>query len=459
MQVSEPLASGADISVSFGGLSVKDARLIDSDQLTYLFDLSGSLKIEELAKEIDSSVLDSGYFQIDAVDHGQGAEDLSADDHEMQPPKYPLNWGYTNYAKVSKDGTAKDENGYIIPLTSVFVPPNKVLSGGMIGKLADNKGAQVTPTGGATIRRVTDVLVSLPPEKTTADNYFAWPVWARFKRSLNSPYAAGNDVFWGQQSTDTGIIWQFDGSNYMETRFIDSNDGIELQARINDNLTGDCALYWTTADISAEYRNPKEAAGVRKAGGLWLPDALANPMYNYVKLSDNIKVNAADSSSSKLFTFSISSNDLAIENNATFEFIFRLSSPSDLFIARLDIPRGAVIPSDWYNYIRPFIFDIRNIRRQRGGVTILNNVINSNNREVTYIRYHLVRSGRVTVQIYTLDGTLVKSLRRNEQREAGEWTDAWDGTNNGGRAVARGMYFVRVVGPDIDEIRKIMVVK
>jgi len=89
----------------------------------------------------------------------------------------------------------------------------------------------------------------------------------------------------------------------------------------------------------------------------------------------------------------------------------------------------------------------------------MNNVINSDKRETAIIRYELTRSGRVTVQIYTLDGNLVKSIRRNEQLGAGEWTDTWDGTNNGGRAVARGMYFVRVVGPDIDEIRKIMVVK
>ncbi|MCL2181714.1 MAG: hypothetical protein FWB83_11385, partial [Treponema sp.] len=131
----------------------------------------------------------------------------------------------------------------------------------------------------------------------------------------------------------------------------------------------------------------------------------------------------------------------------------------DLFIARLDIPHGSVIPNDWYAHVRPFGFDIQNMRTQRGGVTILNNVINSNNRENTYVRYVLSRPGRVTIQVYTLDGTLIRSIRRNEIRAAGEWTDAWDGTNNGGRPVARGMYFIRVVAPDIDEIRKVMVIR
>ena len=35
----------------------------------------------------------------------------------------------------------------------------------------------------------------------------------------------------------------------------------------------------------------------------------------------------------------------------------------------------------------------------------------------------------------------------------------WNGTNNSGNAVARGIYFIRVVGPGIDETRKVMVVK
>jgi flagellar hook assembly protein FlgD len=45
------------------------------------------------------------------------------------------------------------------------------------------------------------------------------------------------------------------------------------------------------------------------------------------------------------------------------------------------------------------------------------------------------------------------------RKGAGTYSYYWDGTNLGGRPVARGMYFVRVVGPDIDEIRKVMVVK
>jgi hypothetical protein len=445
MQVSEPVvsSSGTDITASFGGgLSVLGINNVDLACLRFIFNLSGSFKIEDLAKSIDSSNLDNGYFQTDGVDHGQKAEDLSALDPDSKSPKYPLDWSYTKYVRVSYKGDVEDETGLITTPLDILIPPNKLLTAGLTSKP----------------RRVTDVLVSMAPENTNSKNYFAWPVWARFKKSLNAPYTGGNDVFWGQQPTDTGIIWQFDGTNFLETNYIESNEGLELQARMNDNLPGTPVLFWTTSNIPAEYRNPKEATEAKKTGGLWLPNVFT-PLYNYVPLSDGINGKTADGSSSKLFIYDIAANSLNVESGAKFEFIFRLSNISDMFIARLDIPQGAAIPANWYTLIRPFVFEIQNIRRQRGGVTVLNNVINSNNREAAFIRYHLTRPGRVNVQIYTLDGTLVKSLRRNEQRGAGEWTDLWDGTNNGGRAVARGMYFVRVVGPDIDEIRKIMVVK
>jgi flagellar hook assembly protein FlgD len=88
----------------------------------------------------------------------------------------------------------------------------------------------------------------------------------------------------------------------------------------------------------------------------------------------------------------------------------------------------------------------------------LNNVINPSNGESTYVQYQLTKGGQVTVQVFTMDGTMVDVLYRG-YRDAGEYRAAWKGTNRSGRAVARGMYFIRVVGPDIDEIRKVMVVK
>jgi hypothetical protein len=418
VRMSEPVASsGGDIAASFGGSPVVASPVANG----YLFNHSNSYGIVTLAGfpniNVDTTTTVTsvnGYFQIDnIVDNGSEPSDIDP----AYPPKYPSNWGYTAY------GTNP---------SNVFIPPNKLLTVNMMKNLAT-----VTPSSPSIVtRRVTDVLVSLVPT-AGVDNYFVWPVWAR-------------------PSGESGSIAQFDGNANIEKSAIET-DGIELQARVNDILTVFPTLVWTTANIPVGYRNPQEAPGTRKAGGLWLP-TITDPLYYYVPMSSGINSSPAVSSLySPLFNYELTAADLAVIG-AKFEFIFRLSSSSDMFAARLDAPAGT-IPGNWYALVRPFVFNIQDMRGQRGGVTILNNVINSNNKEVTYIRYQLARPGRVTVQIYTLDGTLVKSLRRNEQREAGEWTDSWDGSNNGGRAVARGMYFVRVVGPDIDEIRKIMVIK
>jgi len=403
VQLSEPVQTLSGVNISAGDISFdgRTVTAVKEENLGYLFDYSTSYKVEDLANltDIDSATIGVGYFQMNnIVDKGQEPVNINS----SYPPKYPTDWNYTAYAS-----------------SSALVPPNKLI--GVMSK-TDNDPV---------IRRVTDVLVSL-----SSNNYFVWPVWAK-------------------PSEDNISIMEFDGSKYLEKAPIEKS-GIELQARISNNLAITPQLFWTTADIPANMRNPKEASDGKKTGGLWLPSALTNPLYYYVPLSNGIKT-ALVSNISPLFNYDISANDLA-NSGAKFEFIFRSSSASDMFIARLDAPLNT-IPDKWYTLVRPFSFNVQSIRYQRGGVTILNNVINSDNKETAYIRYDLPRAGRVTVQIYTLDGTLVKSIRRNENREAGAYVDTWDGSNNGGRAVARGMYFVRVVGPDIDEIRKIMVVK
>jgi flagellar hook assembly protein FlgD len=64
----------------------------------------------------------------------------------------------------------------------------------------------------------------------------------------------------------------------------------------------------------------------------------------------------------------------------------------------------------------------------------------------------------VTVQVFDLKGDIVSILHRGRQ-SAGTYTYVWDGKNRSGRVVARGTYFVGVVGPGIDEYRKILVVQ
>ena len=170
-------------------------------------------------------------------------------------------------------------------------------------------------------------------------------------------------------------------------------------------------------------------------------------------------------SSSPLFNYRFSQQltdpayDPDYGNKTGIEFYVHLAgTPNTLYVARLEMDASGSIPSDWYYRVRPFSFGIHNIIRQRSWATILNNVINPTTGERVYLDYDLQKSGRVTIQVFTLDGNLVRVLERSS-KQAGKHRVSWDGKNNGGRIVARGMYFIRIVAPDIDEIRKVMVVK
>ena len=56
------------------------------------------------------------------------------------------------------------------------------------------------------------------------------------------------------------------------------------------------------------------------------------------------------------------------------------------------------------------------------------------------------------------DGNVIKYLHTGPEKAGTHYYD-WDGSNLAGKAVARGMYFIRVVGNGFDETRKVMVVK
>ena len=121
-------------------------------------------------------------------------------------------------------------------------------------------------------------------------------------------------------------------------------------------------------------------------------------------------------------------------------FAFTLSNSSDLFS------------------LSPWFITLKSITEQRGGVTILNNVINPTTGEKTVLKVNMPSSGKLDVMVMTLDGNIVKYLAHGTA-SAGEHFYYWDGKNNSGSAVARGMYFVIVKAPGIDENRKVMVVK
>lgn len=103
-------------------------------------------------------------------------------------------------------------------------------------------------------------------------------------------------------------------------------------------------------------------------------------------------------------------------------------------------------------------FKIKSITEQRGGVTILNNVIAPERGEKTVVQVKMPSEGKLNVVVMTLDGNIITYLNRGKTA-AGEYYFTWDGRNQNNNIVARGMYFIRVVGSDFDETRKVLVVK
>jgi hypothetical protein len=57
--------------------------------------------------------------------------------------------------------------------------------------------------------------------------------------------------------------------------------------------------------------------------------------------------------------------------------------------------------------------------------------------------FSLARAGRVDLAVYSVDGRRVKTLV-NDEREAGAWREAWDGTDESGHAAAPGLYYTRL---------------
>jgi len=109
--------------------------------------------------------------------------------------------------------------------------------------------------------------------------------------------------------------------------------------------------------------------------------------------------------------------------------------------------------------IQTYMVKLQNITEQTGGVTILNNVINPHKGEITKLIYEIQKHGPVSIVVYDLSGNVVKPLVL-DSRAAGKHVITWDGKNENGKTVVRGVYFIRVRAPGImNQIRKVLVVK
>jgi hypothetical protein len=460
LQMSEPLVSiaGRDMFFSFLRLSDSFTVRLRADQVSkisdteYLLHLDNPLSLEDLATG------NAGFSISDAADLATRAYDVNNfyPDTPMYPsPTYPVNWDYTEYKPVLYEDRP----------VGILVPQNRFYD-----------GYESSPNHGQ-CHRATDMLISLPPASADDSNYFVWPVWARDNETARPE----TSDFWSAQGTDFGLVWEFTGRGILQHR------DITVQARLNPAFSIQTAgNTYSNYSMELHYTNPLDefrSRDVHGPVGFWLPSFRPEWVYNETTKSYDTRtaysnmvpwphmslygahdtgVASGQSVDNNRILFNFGLNKELYQDRKYLDFFFLYRDPSGsaspMYAGRLDIPRGGEVPVDWYRKVKPFTVEVHSTTIQRGGVTILNNVINPTRGEQVYVNYNMTRSGRVTIQVFTLDGNLVRSLRR-ENRPAGEYREAWDGTNKGGRPVARGMYFIRVVGPDIDEIRKVMVVK
>ena len=247
-----------------------------------------------------------------------------------------------------------------------------------------------------------------------------------------------------------GMVTNFDG-----TRWLLPQD-VLLEARILEpTLTGSSlTLFWDvnpSADV--DFNNlwipktattlwPANLAGDRAHGDLVRTgNAQARP-----PLGLTAAVNGA------LRDYVIPGSDPEVKDGALLQFMFIISDGTNFL--------PCAFPADPNNpgNVRPFEYAYHSIIEQRGHVTITNNVIHPANGEVAYLHYVMPKTGKISITVFNLSGDIINVLASGTQ-SAGEYTTGWDGKNRGGRIVARGIYFVRVVGPGFDEMRKVLVVR
>ncbi|HVO39583.1 MAG TPA: FlgD immunoglobulin-like domain containing protein, partial [Spirochaetia bacterium] len=251
-----------------------------------------------------------------------------------------------------------------------------------------------------------------------------------------------------------GLATVFDGSKWLpphntliEARIMVpsmAGNTLSLAWDVNPPSTFDLNGFWLPTGSSTLWPVVwPAAAGGDRAHSSGIPASPGDPQARIVPSSGT---------NGPLRDFIISKADPAIKDGSLFQFIFLLDDGSGNKLPVMFAPNAAN-PAD----VRPFEYQIHSVVQQRGGVSVTNNVINPGAGQTAFVHYTLDTSGQVTIMVFDLSGSIVNILQRGTQG-AGEYTTAWDGKNRGGRIVARGIYFIRVVGPGFDEIRKVLVV-
>jgi hypothetical protein len=94
----------------------------------------------------------------------------------------------------------------------------------------------------------------------------------------------------------------------------------------------------------------------------------------------------------------------------------------------------------------------------RGPVAVIAAIYPNPFNPTTTIDFSLTRSGPVRVEIFAIDGKLVRTLL-SDDRQAGDHQVRWDGMADTGSRVPSGAYFCRVLGGSDSDTRPLLLLK
>ena len=311
------------------------------------------------------------------------------------------------------------------------------------------------------------------------------PLYAYDNRqaSLNSDYfKTGINIEESLAVHDWNEEQQKNGSLiYNSDIFIKVRKNYSTRLENSDKTTEKISLYFDTEpdkDASSAYYNSIFDEKLR----VWLPSVTSEgksvlPIEMMARKNNVPKGTLTAESENSEFKYNFDNDSLSMSNGinsgAQVKFIFGLedreicrvpivtgdlsgftvdaSNKSPLFALRLKNSKDISSLDLWS-------FRLKEITSQRGGVTILNNVIDTSRGDIATVKVDMSGSGSLSVIVMTLDGNVVQYLQHGTA-SGGEHYYSWNGKTKGGKNVARGMYFVRVIGSGFDETRKIMVVR
>ena len=117
---------------------------------------------------------------------------------------------------------------------------------------------------------------------------------------------------------------------------------------------------------------------------------------------------------------------------------------------------------DYSSYSNTILFDYNTITNNEFNDATLVTKLHSNYpnpfNPVTNIAYTLAKPSKVNLKVYNLKGQLVKTLV-NEKQTTGNHKVVWNGKNNQNRAVASGIYFIRIDTDNYSKTHKAILMK